>query len=195
MSWAYQPLLPASAEQQAAGAGATYTIAADNGALALDGEAAGPRAARRVAISAGAAALTGQAAVGAASRRAAAAAGSLALAGQIVAFASAPVLAASPASIALGGTGVLFAFARKLAAAEGAILLTGQAAQFNAPSATMAAGAGNFTLAAPAAASLTTARRPHVQPGLFTVAGGAVGTPNPAATPSNTLDIGLSIGI
>ena len=155
MNWAYQPLLPASAQQTS---GTSYQLTADVGSFALTGEPASGKAARRLPAAAGSIALSGESAAPKLARRIANAGATFALTGQDAAFSSMPRLAASSGAFALTGLPAGLKTNRRIPAGAGSFALSGEPAQLGAPTRRVSAAAGAIALSGNAAALVRACR-------------------------------------
>jgi hypothetical protein len=173
MSWAYQPILTASAVQQA-GSGTAYSLVASAGAVARDGQSARPLVMRRMP----------------------AANGGVSVGGQPVVLTYRRAISAGSAAIALVGEAVGLAAARRSVIGFGGVGISGQAAGFQSPALALGAEAGGFSVAGAVARPLALRRLPAAKATLHLI-GRPAALPGEADTPGarTRLDLGLSIGL
>jgi hypothetical protein len=171
MTWAFQPLLPSAAQQQASGA--DLTLIADTGSFGLTGQDAAPKRAVRLP----------------------AVAGALVLAAQAAGLRRGFPLAGSTASIVLTGQPALFLRSLRLTAAQGAIAVAGQAAPFDA-SGSLAGDPGLFSLTGQSVTPRI-ARRLAANAGAFAMTGAPAGLAGPprGSTTRRTMGLGIAIGL
>ncbi len=144
MGWAFGPLLPSAAQQQAA-AGSTYTLTAAAGVFALTGEAVGLRCSLRLPAAAATFAETGGTAALRRGYTLAAAAGVCAFTGQPADFISGNFVSAAVGAFSAGGQAAGMRRALRLTAATATFSGTGGTAALR-RGLVLAAGPGGLAL-------------------------------------------------
>jgi hypothetical protein len=170
MDWAFQPLLPATAQLQAGGGGSPYSLAADEGAVALQGRNAVGRLARRIAVSSAGGALNGQAAALDLSR----------------------AIIAGDGGFAVTGQNAVVSFAHRLAAAHLGMSMAGQPIQIVPPAILVTAEAGIASVTGNAASPKVKGKLDAAS-GAYQLSGPPIAAATPDAPSSIVLDLGLSI--